>query len=124
MLLWLFVPVFFHASQVHWAIAWNTQQRELKQNRIKQECFAVDGNVELRKFCSDFRRLVVPAQILSAVLLFGMLILGHLFGFAKGLPGLEIDAFSSFFDRRLLLSLLYRSHRVAADKLRSSVSYV
>jgi hypothetical protein len=59
---WLFVPVFFHASQ-HWTLAWATQQAELtKQGREpSNDTFA-------RLF--DICRLFLPVQAFTLAILF------------------------------------------------------
>lgn len=56
---WLFVPVFFHASQ-HWALAWVTQRSEAAQQRLVLPSTRV----------GDICRLVLPVQTVSLIVLF------------------------------------------------------
>lgn len=81
---WLFVPVFFHATQ-HWTIAWSTQQNEIRRervNRLRIDPYNLESerSADLHRFYRDFRRLVLPVQLLSVVVLFGTLIWQHLWG--------------------------------------------
>lgn len=78
---WLFVPVFFHASQ-HWTIAWSTVQKESRRGRSNELAHANNSTAQRdddsRRFYSDFRNFVLPVQILSVVVLFGTLISQHI----------------------------------------------
>lgn len=56
---WLFVPVFFHATQ-HWAVAWSTK---------KSEC--IDDELPTHKLLKEFLcKLVLPVQALTLSILF------------------------------------------------------
>jgi len=65
---WLFVPVFFHATQ-HWAVAWITQQNEL----VPQRNFAPNH----RRLFGDICRLALPVQLINLLVLFSPLIVAQ-----------------------------------------------
>jgi hypothetical protein len=56
---WMFVPLFYHASQ-HWVLAWVTQQKEAAQR----------DPAASRKVITDVCRLALPIQAVSLVVLF------------------------------------------------------
>ena len=76
--MWLFVPIFLHASQ-HWTVAYLAQQDDLKkQGREPQSSFA--------EFAGDICKLVLPVQALSLCVLFLPLIVAQMLGeFSEGL---------------------------------------
>jgi hypothetical protein len=55
---WLFVPIFYHATQ-HWGAAWITQQKE---SGIKP--------INFTQWASETLRLVLPVQVVSLTVLF------------------------------------------------------
>ena len=65
---WLFVPVFLHASQ-HWALAWSTQQKEGSDTIV---------NSESRSKIGEIRRLMLPSLVLTLIML--VFPVGSLFG--------------------------------------------
>jgi len=56
---WLFVPLFFHATQ-HWAVAWMVHQKEEQ----------ISPNAQLKTQLLEFAKMALPIQALSLSVLF------------------------------------------------------
>jgi hypothetical protein len=87
---WLFVPIFFHATQ-HWAVAWSTHKAESVENAT------IEGSskVPIISFC----RFLLPIMFTTCVVLFMPLVLspGHLQGFVPAGMDATLNVFLSMF---------------------------
>lgn len=58
---WLFVPLFFHATQ-HWALAWSTHQREQQRES--------DATANKKNRIVEICKFITPMMVLTVVVLF------------------------------------------------------
>lgn len=99
---WLFVPLFFHATQ-HWAIAWMVHQKEAQ----------IPPTAPLKKQVLEFCKLALPIQALSLSVLFLPLFGMQLFNPTKLQPGvLDITATLPVSWSMLVFYLHYFADRV------------
>jgi hypothetical protein len=59
---WMFVPVFFHATQ-HWAVAWMTEKKECASDSTEKRPSTLQDLIHFCKFA-------LPIQVVSLAVLF------------------------------------------------------
>lgn len=90
-LVWIFVPLFFHASQ-HWAVAWHTRQNEKPGTGLLK----ARGKYAIL----DFLRMALPIQLATVTVLFWPL------WFTSFGPGLNSETMSNSITLGIELSML------------------